>query len=233
MSDIDRHSGVAGALARRLRQYAANRLALPAWMHEDWLPAGGLDLLREAAEADLTAPARRRYMRVIDAWLGAHGVALAPLAMFRADHAALAALPVEPALQALRLRALHFRRAELRYWIDRHSRERLAGWLGTEASGVLRWLMETPHAPQLDRLMRMRDMPPLDELDDERLAWEGFCLCRRAGWCGPHAPLALLRFAWPRDSEPPDWLDDVGAAAGIDEGIAVVRRLPVLFEEFT
>lgn len=233
MSDLDRHSGVAVALVRRVRQYEANRLSLPAWMHEDWLPAGWLDPLRKAAAPGLAAPARRRYLRAVDGWLAAHGVALPPLAAFREDHAALAALPVESALQALRLRALHFRRAELRYWIDRHSRERLAGWLGTEVSGVLRWLMETPHAPQLDRLMRLRGMPALDVLDDERLAWEGFCLCLRAGWCGPHAPLALLRFAWPRESEPPAWLDDVGAAAGIDEGLAVVRRLPVLFEELT
>jgi hypothetical protein len=82
-------------------------------------------------------------------------------------------------------------------------------------------------------LMRMHGMPPLDELDDEMLAWEGFCLCERAGWCGPRAPLTLLRFAWPGDSEPPAWLDDVGAAAGIGEGVAVVRRLSDLFEELT
>jgi hypothetical protein len=233
MTDLDRHEGVAGMLARRVRQYAANRLAVFEWMHEDWLRAEWRDALLREADGPGGEQARRQHALAVDAWLCGLGLALPPLDAFRGEPASLASLPLDALQRALRLRALHFRRAELRYWIDRSSRERLTGWLGGEASKVLRWLMDMPHAPQLDRLMRLCEMPPLDELDDVALAWEGFCLCLRAGWCGQRAPLALLRLAWPRMLAPPGWLDDPGAAAGIHDGIVVVRHLPDLFEEQT
>jgi hypothetical protein len=245
MTDLERHDGVAGALAQRVRQYAANRHSLFEWIHEDWLhsgfqvgphtapQAGWHDALYAAAPRDPVPAGQRREVRMVDAWLRAAGLATPPLDAFRGDPGALAALPVELALPALRMRALHFRRAELRYWIDRSSRERLAGWLGDASSGALRWLMDMPHAPQLDRLMRACGMPALDALDDEALAWEGFCLCLRAGWCSPRSPLALLRFALPRELKVPDWLDDAGAAAGINDGAAVMRRLSDFFEEQT
>jgi hypothetical protein len=233
MTDFDRHGGVAGMLMQRVRQYSANRVAVFEWMHEDWLPAEWRDVLREAAGPCASAQAHQQHARAVDAWLRGLGLAPPSLDAFRGEPAALAALPVDELLRAMRLRALHFRRAELRYWIDRSSRERLSKWLGTEASEVLRWLMDMPHAPQLDRLMRLFGMRPLDELDDVGLEWEGFCLCLRAGWCGPRAPLALLRLAWPRGFEPPSWLDGAGAGAGINDGVVVVRRLSDLFEEQT
>ncbi|RDU96749.1 type III secretion protein HrpB4 [Trinickia dinghuensis] len=231
MTDLDGNGGIADVLAQRVRQYAANRLALFEWIHEDWLRGDWRAALREAAKQDGSEQARQRHLRAVDTCLRGFGLAPPPLDAFRGDEGVLAALPMDGLLRALRLRALHFRRAELRYWIDRGSRARLSAWLGSEASGVLRWLMNMPHPPQLDRLMRVAGMPPLDELDDEALAWEGFSLCLRAGWCGPRAPLSLARLAWRPGLAPPDWTDDAGAAAGISDGVAVVRRLPEFFEE--
>ncbi|HEY4353265.1 MAG TPA: type III secretion protein HrpB4 [Paraburkholderia sp.] len=223
MTDIERHGSVAVCLAGMLMQYQRNRHMLFDWMHPGWR-GGAL-----AALPNADSPGTRVLLaRAADAWLRAAGCAPPPLAVFRGSAATLAALPVNDALSALRLRALHFRRAELRYWVDRESRDRVSVWLGRNASVALRWLIETSNPPAVDRLMRDYGMAPLDDLDDMSLAWEGYCLFTCSG---QGAPLDLLRFAWDDAAAAPHWLLAHGPASHEEDGAEVIGRLPEFFQE--
>ncbi|PRD96940.1 type III secretion protein HrpB4 [Burkholderia ambifaria] len=225
--DSERYGSVAAILAARLIGYQRNRIALFAWMDRGWLP----DSLRKLA--DDVAAAGESTSRLAHAWLATAGCPPPALDMFRDDEARLAALPIEDALSAMCLRALHFRRAELRYWIDRDSRAQVAAWLGERGFAALRWLNEAGNPPAIDRLMRDHGMAPLDELDMSSLAWEGFCLFDHAGLCEPPSPLGLLRFAWHRDARPPAWLAACDAARQRDDGMAVIAHLPDFYQEHT
>ncbi|WP_166722924.1 type III secretion protein HrpB4 [Burkholderia sp. Tr-862] len=227
MRDIERYGSVATTLAARLTGYERNRGALFAWMDPGWLH----DAL--AMLGDARGVASPHTSRIAHAWLAAAGCPPPPLDAFRCESAALAALPIEDALGALCLRALHFRRAELRYWVDRDSREQIAGWLGRRGFAALRWLIEVGNPPGIDRLMRDHGMAPLGELDMPTLAWEGFCLFAHAGWCDASSPLALLRFVWRRDAQPPVWLGACDAAGHRDDAMQVVARLPDFYQEQT
>ncbi|MFM0728175.1 type III secretion protein HrpB4 [Paraburkholderia strydomiana] len=218
-TDIDRHGSLALELARRLAQYQANRSTLFDWMDPGWL--GGVQQAGEGA----TAARLRQRARALDAWLSEAGSPVPPFNAFRSDAALLGALPLDDAFAALCLRALHFRRAELRYWVDRESREKVTQWLGRAGAAALRWLIEIPHAPAADRLIREHGMEPLDSLDDYALSWEGFCLFSASGLCAPSTPGGLLRYAWPRDALPPRWLTASSTGCYSDESLNVVRRL--------
>jgi len=224
MTDTERHGSVAAQLADRLLKYQGNRLALFDWIHPGWLDT---ELFRRPA--DVSQSSHRRLARGIDAWLSAAGTAVPPLEAFRGEHALLGALPLDDALDALRLRALFLRRAELRYWVDRDSRERVLRWLGRHGSAALRWLIETSNTPALDRLMRDYDMRPLDELDDLELAWEGYCLFAASGLCERSMPAALLRFVWAQDAMEPRWLSAHDASVHADDSGKVMRRLGDFF----
>ncbi|HYS63618.1 MAG TPA: type III secretion protein HrpB4 [Paraburkholderia sp.] len=218
-TDIDRHGSLALELARRLAQYQANRGTLFDWMDPGWLDGA------QQAGAGTTAARSRLRARAVDAWLADAGSPVPPFNAFRTDAALLGALPLEDALAGLCLRALHFRRAELRYWVDRESREKVAQWLGRGGGAALRWLIEIPHAPAADRLIREHGMEPLDSLDDYALSWEGFCLFSASGLCAPSTPAGLLRYAWPREAAAPRWLAACGAAERREDSLSVVRRL--------
>jgi hypothetical protein len=218
--DIDRHGSVAFEIARRLAQYQANRVALFEWIEPGWLAREW----REAPDAQSPNRARLRALAA-DAWLAAQGETVPAFELFRGDDGLLGALALDDSLSALCLRALYFRRAELRYWVDRESREKVAGWLGRGGAAALRWLIEAPHAQPVDRLIRDYGMQPLDHLDDYALSWEGFCLFRASGLCGPATPTGLLRYAWPRDAVPPPWLDADDAQAQHDDSLKVLQRI--------
>lgn len=218
--DIDKHGSVPFEIARRLAQYQANRLAIFEWIEPGWLvgapanqpDASGANFARLRADA-------------VHAWLDQAGAPLPAFHAFRSDDALLGALSLDDALGALCLRALYFRRAELRYWVDRESREKVASWLGRRGAAALRWLIGTPHAPALDRLIRDHGMSRLERLDDYALSWEGYCLFTTSGLCGAATPAGLLRFAWPRDAEAPRWLGAQDLAAHRDDSARVMRRL--------
>lgn len=227
MRDIERYGSVAATLAERLMGYERNRVAVFAWMDRGWLPCALARLADDCSVSDA------RTSRIAHAWLETAGCPPPALDAFRCDATAVAALPIEDALSAMCLRALHFRRAELRYWIDRESREQIAGWLGNRGFAALRWLIEAGNPPGVDRLMRDHGMAPLDELDMPMLAWEGFCLFAHAGLCDPSSPLALLRFAWSMDAKPPAWLVACDAARHRDDGMQVIARVPDFYQEQT
>jgi type III secretion system HrpB4-like protein len=92
--------------------------------------------------------------------------------------ALLDALPAERGLQVLRMRALLFRRAELRHLIDKRTRQQLSEWVGVSADR----LTQDVHAgepPDTARLIARAEMPPLVALDAARLAIEGYALLLR------------------------------------------------------
>jgi hypothetical protein len=224
MTDTERHGSVAAQLADRLLIYQRNRLTLFDWIHPGWLDA---ELFR--APGGASRGTHRRLARGVDAWLTTMGVRVPTLEAFRGEHALPGTLPLDAALGALRLRALFLRRAELRYWVDRESRERVVLWLGRHGSAALRWLIETPNAPALDRLMRDYDMPALDELDDLELAWEGYCLFANSGLCEAPMPAALLRFVWAQNAVAPPWVRAQEASVQREDSDKVIRRLNDFF----
>ncbi|WP_232231886.1 type III secretion protein HrpB4 [Burkholderia sp. WSM2230] len=197
-------SRTAGALAAWQHNASeAARWAHPSW----WAPALDMppatvsacfDALREAlasTHAGALAACSRALLRAAD-------VALPGFDSLRAPNpAVLDALPVEVGLRALRMRALLLRRAEVRRLIDKQNRRRLAQWVGVplerlgavprqgaahaalgnvSASVPVNVSANAPaNAPDLARLVARGDLPPLEEIDDERLAYEGYALIVR------------------------------------------------------
>ncbi|WP_010119724.1 type III secretion protein HrpB4, partial [Burkholderia oklahomensis] len=139
----------------------------------------------------------------------------------------LAALPVADALRLLRLRALLFRRTELRHWIGRASRERLTGWVGADGYRALAALPDASRARDLDR---REPIAPLAQLSDDGLAWEGWCLFERERVWSAAGPMRVVRLALPRGAVRPPWIER--ATAGAD-GATLLARLPSLFPEWS
>nr|WP_273998384.1 type III secretion protein HrpB4 [Burkholderia sp. FERM BP-3421] len=119
------------------------------------------------------------------------------------------AAPAAPA------RALLARHTELRHWIDRASRARLAAWVGADAARALATLPDAPRA-------RADAAPPLAGQSDDTLAWEGWCRFERERAWSPAGPTRAVRFALPRDAACPPWLAD---AAPNGDGAALLARL--------
>lgn len=115
----------------------------------------------------------------------------------------IGALPLNEALRFLRMRALAFRRSELRLCIDRTSRMALYKWL---ESSVIDQLMKLPGTPQLDLLERLFDMPKLNQLNAEALEWEGLCLLERDGLWDADGPFIHLRLRFTREHAPVPWI---------------------------
>jgi|GEM_PF-1885824 len=164
------------------------------------------DALRDAlasTHAAALAACSRALLRAVDVALPGFDSLRAP------NPAVLDALPVEVGLRVLRMRALLLRRAEVRRLIDKQSRRRLADWVGVplERLGVapgqstahavlghgsghssadlrtnvtINLPRQVPaNAPDVARLVARGDLPPLDEIDDVRLAYEGYALIAR------------------------------------------------------
>ena len=227
LTDEHRHGSVASAWVAMLHRYQANRLSLLDWMHPSWLS--------ESTHSWLIQHRPPRWAREAFAgtWLERAGCAMPPLSMFRNRYDVLAALPITDALCVMRLRALFFRRSELRYWIDRESRARMAQWLGPDVILVLRELIGAPNAPAVERLMRHHDMPALDDLSDDELAREGFCLFEYDSRVKPGGPLLLLQWAVPRNTLPPIWITQGSAELKLNESAVVLNKLPALYPEQT
>jgi len=229
----------------------AARWAHPSW----WAPAldvspatvsASFDALRDAlANTDTGAVAACSR-----ALLRAAGVPLPDFDSLRAPSPlVLDALPVDDALRVLRMRALLLRRAEVRRLIDKPSRRRLAEWIGVP----LERLGAAPrhgggaggasaNVPDVARLVTRGHLPSLEELDAERLAYEGYALIARdvalsasdaqeaALFAWPR-PCPLLRLALPRDLPPP-W--PATTARELDTGgtAFLFAQLPELLSEW-
>lgn len=220
----------ADELARMLAGYQHNVCTAIRWVHGSWL-ALALGLAETAA---LTLRERLRAE-------SCERVSLALLRALRFEPpslerlmgvpvARLDALPVEQGLAALRIRALLLRRAQVRRLIDRNTRVRLAQWAGFPLDRITgSSAADTLVAPDLTRVPGAT--PPLEALEPEQLALEGYALLAREPQAGD-APCALLRFALPYDAQHAAWLDTVPAA--LDESATGIlhARLADLLPEY-
>ncbi|KVN10754.1 MULTISPECIES: type III secretion protein HrpB4 [unclassified Burkholderia] len=204
-----------------LAGYDANARRAADWVHASWHGA----LAPLVATMHERAPAlRAACSRLLLRTLAGPSPALDG---FDAPADRLAALPVADALRLMRVRALLFRRAELRHWIGRASRERLAGWVG---AGGCRALAALPDAPRARDLDRREPAAPLARLSGDDLAWEGWCLFERDRAWSPAGPMRIVRLALPRDAARAPWIERAAADA---DGAMLLARLPSLFPEWS
>ncbi|RZF23586.1 type III secretion protein [Paraburkholderia sp. UYCP14C] len=191
----------------------AARWAHPSW----WAPAldlsaavisASFDALREAlasAHADSLAACSRALLHTAGAARPRFDGLRAP------DPAVLDALPVDDGLRVLHMRALLWRRAEVRRLIDKQSRLRLAQWIGVRLGAAHAPVAHvSANATDVALLVAHGQLPALEEMDEERLACEGYALIVRdmhgpaqsaMHACAPR-PCSLLRLALPRDLPP-------------------------------
>lgn len=232
------------------------------WAHPSWL-AGALDVAPGALDTfyaalgDSDAPSQRPCRNAIDTCSRAllRALRVPPPAFdtwFRPGPQVLDALPAALGLNVLRMRALLFRRADVRRLIDKRSRMQLAQWVGVPLDRLLAQPPGTAatNAPDTARLVARGAMPGLDALDAHTLALEGYALMARehhnggatlsAGLAGTSgtssspadAPCPLLRLALPRDLPPVPWLD---AAAREPDPLGtpqLIARFPELLPEW-
>jgi type III secretion system HrpB4-like protein len=162
----------------------------------------------------------------------------------RINTALLDVLPAAVGLQVLRMRALSFRRAEVRRLIDKRTRSQLSEWTGV---GVDR-LTQDAHladAPDIALLAARAAMPPLTALDADALAVEGCALLLRDIGAGQgmntaqvaqaanatRMPFPLLRLALLRVLPTPAWLAAVPAATDALGTARLFARLSELLPE--
>ncbi|MCU9953640.1 MULTISPECIES: type III secretion protein HrpB4 [Burkholderia] len=209
------------ARAAWLAGYDANARRAADWVHASWHGA----LAPLVATTREHAPALRAACSLL--LLRTLGATSPSLDGFNARADRLAALPVADTLRLLRVRALLFRRTELRHWIDRASRERLAGWVGADGCNALAVLPDAPRARDLDR---REPVAPLAQLSGDDIAWEGWCLFERERAWAPAGPMRIVRHALPRDTARPPWIERAAADA---DGATLLARLPSLFPEWS
>lgn len=203
------------------------------WAHPSWL-AGVLDIDEAAARVLIQAvdPAHRASSLSL---LQGVGIALPELESLAAPGPArLDALPPELGLRVLRIRALRFRRSEIRRIVDKTTRASVVRWAGVPLD---RLTGETPSerlsAPDIGQLARRFPIPPVAMLDDDALAFEGHSLIRRDLRAG--SPCSLLRLALPRDaaSARARWVNQVPADIDPHGTDALIAQLPTLMPEWT
>ena len=197
----DGQANVARRLAALLRRYERSLRSLIDWIDPSWLAGvispGVVELAVDTAErAQLSLAVAERL-----------GVNAPPFASFNTSATdVLAMLEVHEVLDLCRIRALLFRRAELRSWIDRPSRERVSQWAGHDATFFVRALQAMPDAPKVERLTRSGHAPELGALTASQLAWEGWNLFACDERTSERGPWWLLRFALPRDLDTTPWI---------------------------
>jgi type III secretion system HrpB4-like protein len=212
--------------AATLSAYQSNARDAIRWAHRSWiefaLDAGGRadgglgDLL-----SCLEAAARPHVDRCSRALLRKLGIAAPSLETLGQPGAAvLDALPAEQGLQVLRMRALLFRRAQVRRLIDKRTRVVLAEWAGIGLDRLLDGGDGGKSAPDLSRFVLQGLLPSLDRADADRLAWEGCALVMR-DLRALNPPFPLLRLALPRQLPGMAWFE-AGAGACDPEGTAVL-----------
>jgi type III secretion system HrpB4-like protein len=197
----DGQANVARRLAVLLRRYERNLRSLIDWIDPSWLaglvPSGAVELAVDTAEREQLSLAVAERL----------GVSAPPLSSFDTKASdGLGMLEVQEVLDLCRIRALLFRRAELRSWIDRPSRERVSQWVGHDATFFVRALQVMPDAPKVERLTRTGHAPELAALTASQLAWEGWTLFACDDRTNERGPSWLLRFALPREVDATPWI---------------------------
>ncbi|BBE09906.1 Uncharacterized protein MCB1EB_1745 [Mycoavidus cysteinexigens] len=180
--------------AALIAAYSRNLAVLPRYIHASWW--GGLAKLVVLGYQGEGLKCTRALFALAD-------MKLPRLEDFQGLSGKLGALASPHALQCFRLRALAFRRSELRHSIDRKSRALLRTWLD---AAELDQLMALPGSPQTALLERSFEMKPLIALQQAELEWEGLCLFGRDRIWAPTGPFAWLKMHFPREQAPLPWV---------------------------
>jgi hypothetical protein len=227
----------AARAAAWLAQYERNRLDAIEWVDRSWLPGW----LRAAEPQDEAMRARDNacalagalglpLVEAQEAFGGIDGAKAATAG--RRQSLALTSLPMRDQLRLLRVRALVFRRAELRRVLDLERRSRWAATIGDDGAAHLRWLQSLPDAPEMSALSRTLGAPALDAIDETTLAGEGYWLLTRDGVLpAERAASSMLRFGLPRTWNTPAWLARCDRGVDTDGTEHLLDRLPILFPE--
>ncbi|WP_233836489.1 type III secretion protein HrpB4 [Paraburkholderia sp. ZP32-5] len=235
---------VASRWSAVLGGYQHNARTAIRWAHPSWLAS--MFAIRDDAAATIVAricslPAESSQTDALEACSSAL-LRLLKLRMPTLDAlgktgvAQLDALPPEAGLGVLRMRALQFRRAEVRRLIDKDSRVRLSEWLGMPLDRLTRVshaTQEASSAPDIARLAAKTAIPPLAMVDAEVLALEGHALLQRDLGVA-HSPCPLLRIALPRESlaSRGHWLDRVAPGIDADGTAWLITHLAELLPEW-
>ncbi|QCU48698.1 type III secretion protein HrpB4 [Burkholderia pseudomallei] len=221
-NDGRRAGGERRGRAAWLAGYDANARRAADWVHASWHGALAplVAAMHEHAPA-LRAPCSLLLLRTL-------GGSAPTLGGFDSRADRLAALPIADTLRLLRMRALLFRRTELRHWIDRASRERLAGWSAPTAAA------RSPRSARWPDARREREAPRAARAAHATVRRR----CRvgrlvpvraRAVW-SPAGPMRIVRLALPREPARAPWLERAAADA---DGAMLLARVPSLFPEWT
>jgi hypothetical protein len=209
----------APGLAQALKQDEANRRSMFEWADRSWLTV--MPPLDHAVHGAVLAAHAPRWLELL-------GVPPLSLQALRGRAGALMALPISRTLSMLRLRALWPRRAQLRHWIDRPRRLRLAACVGHAAADALR----RDGAHSLGAPAWLAQASALEAVSDGELAWEGYCLFACDGAWPDDGALPLARVALPREATAPHWLARHRSAGGTGDGAAdceaVLQYLPLV-----
>ncbi|WP_144114218.1 type III secretion protein HrpB4 [Paraburkholderia sp. BCC1886] len=189
--------------AAALSAWQRNVRGLMQWAHPSWLAAAlSIDeqaaalLVRELGRLDETDA---RANACSQALLRSIGASLPTLdALAQPGAARLDAMLPASGLQVLRLRALRFRRGEIRRIVDKRTRAQVAQWAGMPMERLGGDLAnERTAAPDIAQMAARVPIPPVAMLAGEALALEGYALLKR-DLRSTRSPCPLLRMALPR-----------------------------------
>jgi type III secretion system HrpB4-like protein len=215
------------------------------WMHPSWpMALLGIDAAQfghwSRAVEQASPAARERASLALCASAGAQAPSIEqlsqPMLLARADGTVpnpvlLDVFPTSLGLRILRMRALSFRRAEVRRLIDKRTRALLSGWAGVPVDQLCldAHLAEAPNVATLHTQIRM---PALASLDADALAVEGLLLIARDSGARHVTPCPLLRCALPRDLQVPAWLAKLPADIDSMGTARLFARLSTLLPEW-
>jgi type III secretion system HrpB4-like protein len=193
------------------------------WAHPSWI-AGALAIGEDDA-AMLSRALRSEAVSI--AFLHGARVPQPDLEALAQVHVArLDALPVDTGLQVLRLRALRFRRGEIRRIIDKRTRVSVQQWAGVPLDQLTHETAEERmNAPDIARLA----LTPIAMLDADVLALEGHALIAR----DTGSSCALLRLALPRTSNRARWADTLPREVDAQGTRTLIARLPEFLPEWS
>ncbi|WP_157768486.1 type III secretion protein HrpB4 [Burkholderia ambifaria] len=216
-------------LASALEVYQRNARTAAIWADASWFGA----CVSAAADGGDTAFSR---LRATLSMRGEGPIAAVSLALLRLlevepvtlsglvgpQWSSLDAVPVDVAMQVLRMRALMFRRMEVRRLIDRKSRVSVSEWSGMQID-----LLESLHAdaPDIALLARTMRIPPLRALDAHALSCEGLALLLR-DLNAERPPFKLARLLFSRDLRLPEWPRHIDRALDDQGSVRLMERLP-------
>lgn len=220
--------------AAALAAYERNACDAARWAHPTWLThmlraePYALARLHQALET-VGRTSVESYSRAL---LRAAGVMLPDFnALCRPGAALLDCLPARMGMQVLRMRAVRLRRAEARRLIEKRIRLQLSEWIGIPLDRLLSHNPQRANAPDVGRFVSRGQVPPLDKLDADELAYEGYALVMR-DLRAIAPPFPLLRLALPKSVPGVGWLDEGSGATDAGGTTELFAQLAHLLPEW-